>query len=240
MRVHEEPDRSALSRRAATVVAELVLARPDIVLALPTGRTPLGLYQELVRKHRDDGLDFSRSRIFSLDEYIGVPRKDDRSFQHYLGENFLSHVNVLPNNVHLLSSTADGDECRRYETEIRAVGGIDLLIAGVGTNGHIAFNEPGAPLDSRTRIVELALSTKTNMQAVFGSDEMPTRAVTMGIGTILEAKKILVLASGRTKEKALSGLLHGPVTRENPVSALRKHGDVTVIVDQEAMNPTIE
>jgi glucosamine-6-phosphate deaminase len=235
MRVHVEPDAATLARHAAAFVAEVLRARPDAVFAVPTGRTPLGLYRELVRMHHDEALDFSRTRIFSLDEYIGVNRNDDRSFDHYLREHFLSKVNVLPANVHLLSSAADGNECSRYETQIRAAGGISLLIAGVGTNGHIAFNEPGATLNSRTRIVDLAPSTMAGLGAVFGKSEMPTRAVTMGIGTILEARKILVLASGSSKQKALAGLLQGPVTAENPVSTLRLHGDVTVIADQEAV-----
>ena len=234
MRVHVEPDAATLARHAAAFVADVLRAQPDAVLALPTGRTPVGMYRDIVRMHHDEGLDFSRTRIFSLDEYIGVNRNDDRSFDHYLREHFLSRVNVLPANVRLLSSAADGNECRRYETQIREAGGINLLIAGVGTNGHIAFNEPGSAVDSRTRIVELAQSTIANLAAVFGASEMPTRAVTMGIGTILEARKILVLASGRSKQKALAGLLHGPVTAENPISALRLHSDVTVFADQEA------
>ena len=156
MRVYIEPDLDALARRAAGCVADVLLATPDAVLALPTGRTPLGLYRELVRMHHENHIDFSGSRIFSLDEYIGVPPTDVRSFHSYLKEHFLSRVNVLPDNVHLLPSSADDNDCGKYETAIREAGGIDLLIAGVGTNGHIAFNEPGAALDSRTRIVELA------------------------------------------------------------------------------------
>jgi len=235
MRVFVEPDVTALSRRAADVVAEFIAAKPDTTLALPTGRTPAGLYQELLRIHRDENLDFSSTRIFNLDEYIGVHPTDNRSFDHYLRHHFLSHVNVPPESVHLMSFEADAIACGQYENWIRAAGGIDLMIAGVGTNGHIAFNEPGSALDSRTRLVELAESTRTNMLAVFKPDEMPTHAVTMGIGTILEAKKILVLASGQTKQRALAGLLHGPVTTDNPVSVARLHHDVTVIADQEAV-----
>jgi glucosamine-6-phosphate deaminase len=184
--------------------------------------------------HHENHLDFSTTRVFSLDEYIGVPPTDVRSFHSYLREQFLSRVNVLPANIHLLPSSADDNDCQDYETAIRDAGGIDLLIAGVGTNGHIAFNEPGAALDSRTRIVELAQSTLAGMQAVFAPDEMPTNAVTMGLATILETRSILVLASGQTKRKALAGLLRGPVTMDNPVSAVRLHTDATVVADRDA------
>jgi glucosamine-6-phosphate deaminase len=234
MRVLVEPDIESLSRKAADVVAQLLLIQPHAALALPTGRTPLGLYRELVKMRREDKLDFSNTRIFNLDEYIGVPPTDDRSFDQYLKRHFLSQVNIRPENIHLQSSMADDAACSDYERKIDAAGGIDLLIAGVGTNGHIGFNEPGSALDSKTRIVELAESTRSNMLAIFRHDEMPTHAVTVGIGTILEARKILVLASGQTKRKALAGLVNGPVTIEIPVSAVRLHNDVTVIADLEA------
>jgi len=231
MRVFIEPDAAALSLNAARIVANTLSTQPDAVLALPTGRTPLGLYAELVRIN----LDLYRARIFNLDEYLGVPSNNERSFHHYLWAHLLSHVTVQRQNIHLLPSTADEGTCVAYEAEIRQAGGIDLLIAGVGTNGHIAFNEPGSALDSRTRIVELAPSTMTNMRAAFPDGGIPDRAVTMGIGTILEARKILVLASGASKKAALAGLLNGPVTTDNPVSAVRLHDDVTVISDQQAM-----
>jgi len=160
MVVYIEPDQDALARRAAGCVADLLLATPCAVLALPTGRTPLGLYRELVRMHHENLLDFSATRVFSLDEYIGVPPTDVRSFHSYLREHFLSRVNVVPDNVHLLPSSADDNDCENYETAIRDAGGIDLLIAGVGTNGHIAFNEPGSPQNSRTRLVTLDSITR--------------------------------------------------------------------------------
>jgi glucosamine-6-phosphate deaminase len=235
MRVIVEPHMAALSVAAARFVAEILSTNPATVLALPTGRTPLGMYRELTRMYADGSIDFSRTRVFNLDEYLDLPQTDERSFNHYLHKNFLSLVNIPKVNIALLLSTADSDACEAHEHAIATVGGIDLLIAGVGTNGHIAFNEPGSALDSRTRIVELAVPTRTNMGAVFTSGPVPARAVTMGLGTILEARKILVLASGQSKRHALTGLLHWPVATANPVSALRLHDDVTVIVDQEAM-----
>jgi len=226
MQVIVEPDFANLSLRAATLVANTVRANPRAVLALPTGRTPQGMYRELVRMHERENLDFSQTRIFNLDEYLGLPSTDHRSFDYYLKTNFLSRVDVRPENIHLLP-------CIDYERKIAAAGSIDLLIAGVGTNGHIAFNEPGSELDSRTRIVELAETTLEGMRAVFSDHDMPKRAVTMGIGTILESRKILVLASGSAKRRAVRELLEGPVTTRNPVSAIRLHGDVTLITDQE-------
>jgi glucosamine-6-phosphate deaminase len=230
MRVLPEPPCS-LAREASRFIANAVSAKPELTLALPTGRTPLGMYSELVRSHWDDGLDFSRVRIFNLDEYVGLSSSDERSFTHYLWTHFLHHVNVRPENVHLISTNA----CDSYEDEIRAAGGIDLLIAGIGSNGHIAFNEPGAPFDSRTRIVDLAESTIERMRAVFPSNELPTRAATVGIATILEARRILVLAAGDAKKRAVSAMIRGPISADNPASVLRLHPDVTVIVSNDAI-----
>ena len=237
MRLHVEPDPSGLACRAANIVAAAISALPGIVLALPTGRTPLGMYDELVRMHRLQSLDFSRVRIFSLDEYRGLDIRDARSFHSYLWTHLLEHVNVSRDNVHLPSPTADDAACQAYEDEIRAAGGIDLLVAGVGSNGHIAFNEPGSALDSRTRIVDLANSTLDHMRPVFQPDPPPHQAVTIGIATILEARRILLLAAGEAKREALQEALAGPVSVANPVSALRLHSDVTVVADRAAAFP---
>jgi len=234
MRVLVEADLDAVSRRAARIVADAISSKPDSILALPTGHTPLRLYAELVRMHNEEGLDFSRITALNLDEYIGVSPTDERSFHHYLWSHFFSHLYPLPAAINLLSFTADEFACSQFEIANQKAGGIDLLIAGVGTNGHIAFNEPGTPLDSRTRIVCLAGSTREKLTAEFSRDEIPTHAVTLGMGTILEAKAILVLASGSSKQKAVEGLLKGPVSSQNPVSAIRLHGSTTVILDQEA------
>jgi glucosamine-6-phosphate deaminase len=228
MQVLREPPCS-LPREAARFIANAVTARPDVVLALPTGRTPLDMYSELARIHSDEGLDFSRVRIFDLDEYVGLAPNDPHSFHDYLWTHFLHQVNICPENVHLIEPGV----CATYEHEIQRAGGIDLLIAGVGSNGHIAFNEPGATFDSRTRIVELADSTLERMRPAFEDVELPQRAVTIGIGTILEARRILVLVSGRAKRDALHAMLHGPISPTCPASALRLHPDVTVIASNE-------
>jgi glucosamine-6-phosphate deaminase len=194
------------------------------------------MYTELVDIYRREGLDFSGVRVFSLDEFIGVPAHDPRSFHHYLWDRFIRHVNIPPDNIHLPSSTADARFCRDYEDRIASEGGIDLLVAGIGPNGHIAFNEPGSLADSRTRVVELADSTIANMRSVFAEGELPRRAVTIGIATILEARSIFVLATGLKKKYALAGVLHGPVTSVNPASFVRQHSDVTVIADTAAVD----
>ena len=234
MRVVVEPTAAGLARTAAEFVADAIRTAPALVLALPTGRTPLAMYSELVRMHREDGLDFSRVRVFNLDEYIDVSPDDPRSFHSYLWSQLLGSVNISVGNVRFAPSDREERVCKLYEEEISAAGGIDLLIAGVGSNGHVAFNEPGSALDSRTRAVRLADSTIDHMRGVFAPDEPPSCAVTMGLATILESRRILLIAAGEAKQEPLAGLVEGPVTTENPVSVLRLHPDVTVIADREA------
>src|SRR5262249_46220172 len=154
----------------------------------PTGRTPLDMYDELVQKHRTGASNWARARVFSLDEYVGVPPTSPLSFHCYLWTHLLSHVNICPENVHLHTSSPSDETCRQYEKKIHEAGGIDLLVAGVGGNGHVAFNEPGSSFDSPTRIVDLSEHTLGTMTATFGRRQLPKRAVTLGIGTILEAK----------------------------------------------------
>lgn len=212
MRVLVTPDYRTLSRQAAEVVAEAVRFKPDLKIGLPTGNTPTGMYEELIQGH----LDFSGVKTFNLDEYIGLAENDPRSFHAYMGRNFFDHANVAPGNIHF------PDE--QYEETIRGAGGIDLLILGIGRNGHIAFNEPGSSFASRTRVVELAPETAA-----------PARSgITMGVATILDARRILLLASGSEKRKVLKDALEGPLTESLPATALQLHFDVTVIVDKAA------
>jgi glucosamine-6-phosphate deaminase len=201
----------ALSTEAARLIQDTLSSKPDAVLGLPTGRTPLGMYREL---------DLSGVTAFGLDEYLGVAPTDPRSFTAYLRK----YVGI----DRLRMPSTD------YEREIENAGGIDLLILGIGTNGHIAFNEPGSAFDSRTRVVELADSTIEPLRAVFAEDELPRQGITMGIATILSARRIVLLASGADKAAALSAALRGPLAVECPASALRLHPDVTVIADQDA------
>lgn len=212
MRVLVTPDYRTLSRQAAEIVAEAVRLKPDLAIGLPTGNTPTGMYEELIQGH----LDFSGVRTFNLDEYIGLAENDLRSFHAYMRRNFFDHVNVAPGNIHF------PDE--QYEETIRKAGGIDLLILGVGRNGHIAFNEPGSSFASRTRIVDLAPETIAPVRS----------GITMGVATILDARRILLLASGSQKRKVLKDALQGPLTESLPATALQLHFDVTVIVDKAA------
>jgi glucosamine-6-phosphate deaminase len=228
-------DYDEMSRRAAEVVSAVI--RPGAVLGLATGNTFLGCYRELVRMHREMGLDFSRVKTFNLDEYVGLSPAHPQSFRHFMDENFFNHVNIGAGNIHFLDGMADDLQhaCQKFEEAIRAAGGIDLQLLGIGTNGHIAFNEPGSPFDSRTRVVELSEGTRRYNARFFGSfDEVPTHALSMGIGTIMEAKKIVLLASGEGKAAAVAGAVEGPVTEQVPASVLQRHPDCTFIIDEAA------
>ena len=238
MRVLVTPDYQALSQTAAELVLKAIGAKPGINLGLPTGNTPLGMYEELVRRYRIEQLDFSQIQTFNLDEYVGLTYDHPKSYHSYMRRHFFDHVNVLPANAHIPDGSPGVDldaEAVRYENQIRNAGEIDLLIVGVGANGHIAFNEPGSAFDSRTRTVDLAAETVRNAKQHFGSEPVPARAITMGIATILEAGRILLLASGASKADAVERALHGPVSESVPASALRLHPRVIVVLDEAAV-----
>jgi glucosamine-6-phosphate deaminase len=232
MRVLVTPDYRTLSEEAAAILTKSIRVKPGLTLGLPTGQTPLGMYEELIRKHRSEALDFSTVKTFNLDEYVGISADDPHSYHAYMRANLFDHVNVSPHNTHIPDGSPGVDpavECARYENLIRQSGGIDLLIVGIGVNGHIGFNEPGSPFDSRTRVVTLA--TETIQKA--GKDIPPT-AITMGIGTILDSDRILLVAAGINKAEIVGRALRGPVSEAVPASALQLHSDVIVIMDEEA------
>ncbi|MFZ5815147.1 MAG: glucosamine-6-phosphate deaminase [Bacillota bacterium] len=233
MTVEVYTDYAALSRRAAELVAELVRAKPGAVLGLPTGATPKGFYRALAAS----GLSLAGVTTFNLDEYVGLPREHPESYYTYMKQHLFDHVDLRPENCHLPDGMAAdaAAECRRYEEAIRAAGGIDLLLLGLGLNGHIGFNEPGTPWDSRTRKVALAEETRqANARFFDNPDEVPTHALTMGIGTILEARRILLLASGAAKAAIVREMLEGVPRVEVPATALQTHPAVTVLLDKEA------
>jgi len=226
-----------MSRAAALDVAEVLNATPDAVIGMATGSTPLGLYQELVRMHKKEGLDFSQVTTFNLDEYVGLPVTHSQSYHYFMHENFFKHVNIPPQNIHIPSGTTSNYRafCDWYEQRIKECGGIDVQILGIGSDGHIAFNEPASSLSSRTRLKTLAKSTIDDNARFFKSrDEVPIYAITMGVGTILEARKILLLANGRKKAEAVAAAVEGPVTSMITASALQMHADSAVYVDDDA------
>ena len=237
MRVIIEPDAEAVAGAAAARVAEVIRGSPACVLGLPTGATPLAFYAELVRRHREDGLSFSRVVAFGLDDYIGLPSGHRASFAAYMRRNLVDHVDMDPSNIHLLDSNADDllAACASYEAAIRDVGGIDLQILGIGSNGHIGFNEPGSSLGSRTRIKTLTRETlEANAASLKDLDRVPHLAITMGVGTILEARACVLLALGSGKARAVRDMVEGPITAQVPASALQLHRDAIAILDEDA------
>jgi glucosamine-6-phosphate deaminase len=230
-------DYSDLSRRAARIIAAQIRLKPDSVLGLATGSTPLGIYRELVRFHTEEGLDFSRVGTFNLDEYLGISPQHPQSYNHFMWENLFKHLNISPRNVHIPEGTADDPEahCCWYETEIARMGGIDLQLLGIGRDGHIAFNEPGSSLASRTRLKTLDRDTIADNARFFsGEEEVPRFAITMGVGTILESRRILLVASGESKAACCAEFIEGPVSAMVTASALQFHEDVVVILDEAA------
>lgn len=230
-------DYNDMSKQAAKLIAEEVTRNPKTVLGLATGGTPVGMYRELVSLHQQDGVDFSQAQSFNLDEYVGLPSLHPQSYRTYMNENLFAHINLPEEKTHVPQGDAEDleAECKRYEQAIAQAGGIDIQVLGIGNNGHIGFNEPGSTKDTTTRVVALTQSTMEANARYFDSiQEVPTQAVSMGIQTILGAKKIILLASGEAKAQAVSQMLEGELTADVPASLLQLHPDVTVIVDEEA------
>jgi len=226
-----------MCKTAARVVAKALNRKPNAVLGLATGSTPLGLYQELVRMHRDEGLDFSQVTTFNLDEYVGLDRTHPQSYHYFMRENLFKHINIPKQNTYIPSGTTDNYEafCQWYEQRIKECGGIDLQVLGIGSDGHIAFNEPSSSLGSRTRIKTLAKQTIDDNARFFDSaEEVPIYAITMGVGTILEAREIILLANGEKKADAVAGAVEGPVACMNTASALQLHPRTMFLVDRPA------
>jgi glucosamine-6-phosphate deaminase len=221
----------------AKIIARVVREKPDAVLGLATGRTPLRLYQELIRLHRDEGLDFSRITTFNLDEYVGLASTHDQSYRYFMRENLFRHINIDPTRTHVPDGTAADlhAECRSYEQRILDAGGIDIQLLGLGRNGHIGFNEPGSGRSSRTRLITLDRVTRKDAASdFFGEENVPTRAVTMGVGTILDARRCLLLAFGPAKVRAVEHMVEGPLAAICPGSALQLHPRATVILDENS------
>jgi glucosamine-6-phosphate deaminase len=237
MEVIITPDYPELSRRTAQMISAQIHLKPDSVLGLPTGSTPLGVYQELVRLHREEGLDFSKVVSFNLDEYLGLSPRHPQSYNHFMWENLFKHVNISPLNVYIPQGTVDDPEahCAWYEAQIAGKGGIDFQLLGIGSDGHIAFNEPGSSLASRTRLKTLDRRTVADNARFFrDEEEVPRFAITMGVGTILAARRILLIASGENKAASCAEFIEGSVSAMVTASALQLHADVVVLLDEAA------
>ncbi len=223
---------------AAGIIRDALIQKPNLVLGLATGSSSIGLYKHLVRMHNTEGLDFSKVKTFNLDEYVEIPCDHPQSYHTFMAKHFFNHVNIPKENQHIPQNTIFNHEsfCTVYEEEIKRTGGIDIQVLGIGTDGHIAFNEAGSSLASRTRIVTLSESTLDANAIYFGGDPnaVPEMAITMGIGTIMEAKQCLLLANGEAKAKAIAKAVEGPISASVPASILQMHPNTTYLIDDTA------
>ncbi|MCI8939845.1 MAG: glucosamine-6-phosphate deaminase [Dorea sp.] len=239
MRIYKTEDYKKMSKMAARIIASQIIMKPDCVLGLATGSTPIGLYKYLVKWYQKGELDFSEVVSVNLDEYKGLPKSNDQSYDYFMRDNLFGLVNIDAANTYLPDGLAeDSDlECERYERLIRSLGGVDLQLLGMGHNGHIGFNEPGDAFDLATHCVDLQPSTiEANKRFFASADDVPKQAYSMGIGTIMKAKKILLIVSGEDKAETLKKALHGPITPKLPASVLQLHPDVTVVGDAAAFS----
>ncbi|MGI5878752.1 MAG: glucosamine-6-phosphate deaminase [Christensenellales bacterium] len=236
MKLHITRDMAQWARIAADTVMETAAGKPRPVLILPTGSTPLPLYAELVRRH-EAGVSFSHVTTFNLDEYIGIPAEHPESYRTFMKKHLFDHIDIPEGQWHVPDGlAADPDEAAaQYDVALAAAGGADLAVLGVGHNGHIGFNEPGTPADSRTHVAALDEKTRRANARFFRSiDEVPTRALTLGLANILSARRILLMARGADKADIIRQVLRGPVTTMVPGSLLQRHADVTVVLDEAA------
>ena len=237
MQVIVKKDYEQISRLGAQMIADVVRSKPRCVLGLATGSTPLGTYKELIRLHKKEKLDFSQVVTFNLDEYVGLDPKHNQSYWYFMYKNLFKHINIRLENVHVPNGkAADVDaHCAWYDAEIERLGGIDIQVLGIGGNGHIAFNEPGTAVFSRTGWVTLTKRTiEDNARFFKRQADVPRYAISMGIGTILEARRIILLATKESKADAIAASVEGPITASVPASALQLHADCTFIVDKAA------
>jgi glucosamine-6-phosphate deaminase len=233
---HVFPDYEAMSTAVADAVAERLREEPSPVFLLPTGTTPLGMYRRLVEMHRRGELSFAKATFFNLDEYLGLTPDHPASYHVYMKENFYGLIDADPARIFVPNGAADDPEaeCERYEAAIRKSGGIDVCVLGIGRNGHIGFNEPGAPFDSRTRVVRLSESTRLVNAGDFESDRAPEQAITVGMATIFESREVLLLASGTNKAAAVTAAVEGEVSESVPASMLKNHPNTTLFLDEDA------
>ncbi len=243
MEVIIQSNQEAAAALVARIVGRELRANPHLVLGLATGTTMERVYRHLARLHKEERLDFSLCRTFNLDEYVGLFPSDPSSYRHYMNHHLFSQVNLDLRNTHLPNGLATDleEECRRYEATIQRFGGIDLQLLGIGKAGHIGFNEPLSALRSRTRVKALTPTTiKQNARFFGGEDRVPRRAITMGVGTVLECRRCVLLATGESKAQVIAQAVEGPITSMVTASALQLHPRCTVVVDEEAASKLAE
>ena len=239
MRIYKAKDYEEMSRKAAGIVSAQIIMKPDCVLGLATGSTPVGLYKQLIEWYRNGDLDFSRVRTVNLDEYKGISRENDQSSYYFMHQNLFDHVNIPAGNTHLPDGMEPDSEkeCRRYEELIQSMGSVDLQLLGIGHNGHIGFNEPADAFDKQVHCVNLTQSTiEANKRFFASAEEVPRQAYTMGIQTIMRSKKILIIANGEGKADIVRDAFFGPITPMVPASVLQLHNDVTLVADEAALS----
>lgn len=226
-----------MSKKAADIVASQIILKPESVVGLATGGTPIGFYKELIKIYKDGKFSFQDVKTFNLDEYYGLDKNNPQSYHYYMMDNLFQHIDINIRNINIPSGTAKDIEveCRSYEAKIKNAGGIDIQVLGIGTNGHIGFNEPDIKFEARTHLVSLDEETIEANSRFFNSiEEVPKSAISMGIKTIMHAKKIVLLASGSEKAKVVERMINGHITPDLPASILQLHPDVTLILDKEA------
>ena len=239
MKIYRAENYDAMSRRAANILSAQVILKPDSVLGLATGSTPVGMYRQLVNWCEKGDIDFSQVHTVNLDEYLGLAPDHDQSYRYFMQQNLFDHINVRPENTNVPNGLASDPEaeCRRYNEVIAGLGGIDLQVLGMGHNGHIGFNEPGEAFELETHVVDLTENTiQANARFFASKDEVPRRAITMGIKAIMQARHILVVVSGEDKAEIVRRAFAGPVTPLVPASILQMHPHLSLVGDEAALS----
>ncbi len=237
MKIIRAKDYQDMSRKAANIISAQVIMKPNCVLGLATGGSPVGIYKQLVEWYNKDDVDFSEITTVNLDEYRGISRDNDQSYWYFMQENFFQYVNVKPENINVPNgSNLDAAEaCAQYNEIIHRVGGVDLQLLGIGVDGHIGFNEPGAAFELETHCIDLSESTINANKRYFAHiDDVPRQAYTMGIKSIMQARKVVMVVSGANKAQVVKDAFFGPVTPQVPASILQMHPDFTLVLDAEA------
>lgn len=237
MKVVITKDYTEMCKLASRIFVAEITLKPNCVLGLATGSTPVGMYKELVEMYNEHRVDFSQVKTVNLDEYAGLSGDNDQSYRYFMNHNLFDHININKENTNVPNGTAADleAECERYEQVVASMGGVDVQLLGIGNNGHIAFNEPCEEFPEKTHVVNLTQNTiEANARFFASMDDVPKKALTMGIGTIMKAKKIVLLANGAKKAQTIYDTVYGPITPKVPASILRLHPDVTIFVDEEA------